>query len=225
MGKVISKIRVLLADDHALFREGLRRILEAEADIECVGVAQNGEEAIRLIEELAPDVAIVDIAMPKVSGIEVAKRIKTTLPKTAILMLSAYKHDGYVIACMRAGVNGYLLKDMSPGELTNAIRVASVGEGVFNLEATSAVLRRAFAIDNRNTPVPTDLHRRELEILKMLARGMTNRQIASELALSVHTVRTHLGNVFKKLGVSSRTEALACAAKHGWVEFEALESQ
>lgn len=220
----MSKIRVVIADDHTLFREGLRRILEAEDDIECLAVAQNGEEAISLIEKLTPDVAIVDIAMPKVSGIEVAKRIKATLPKTAILMLSAYKHDGYVIACMRAGVNGYLLKDMSPSELINAIRVTSVGEGVFNLEATSVVLRRAFAVDSINATVLTDLHPRELEILKMLARGMTNRQIASELSLSVHTVRTHLGNVFKKLGVSSRTEALACAAKHGWVEFESLES-
>jgi NarL family two-component system response regulator LiaR len=222
-GGSVCKTKILLADDHMLFREGLRRILEGEEDMDCVGVACDGEEALKLAQKLVPHVALIDIAMPKLSGIEVAKKIKATLPQIAVLILSAYKHDGYVIACMQAGVNGYLLKDMSPRELINAIRMVRAGEGIFSLEATSTILKRAFVADGKKTSVSAGLHNRELEVLRFLAKGMSNKQIANELCLSVHTVRTHLGNIFKKLGVSSRTEALSYAVKQGWLNLDGLE--
>ena len=147
---IMKKISIVVADDHTLFREGLRRLLNHEKDLECVALAQDGEEAVALTKQLMPDVVLIDIAMPKVDGIEAAKQIKSACPTTAVLILSAYKHDRYVYTCMRAGVDGYLLKNMPPDELTNAVRLVHAGQAVFNLEATSGVLSRLFDIKDKD---------------------------------------------------------------------------
>jgi DNA-binding NarL/FixJ family response regulator len=217
----MKKISVVVADDHALFREGLRQLLNREEDLECVAVAQDGEEAITLTKQYMPDVVLIDISMPKVDGIEAAKQIKSACPTTAVLILSAYKHDRYVYTCMQAGVDGYLLKNMPPAELTNAIRLVHAGQAVFNLEATSGVLSRLF--DKAKEKVGADeLHSRELEVLKLAARGMVNKDIASQLCISEHTVRSHFANIFRKLGAETRTEAVSLAFKKGLIAVDDL---
>ena len=217
---VVKKIKILVADDHKLFRDGLASLLERSGDIECVALAQDGEEAVTLTRELAPDVVLIDVAMPKLDGIETAKLIKSARPRTAVLMLSAYKDDSYVFACMQAGVNGYLLKNMPPDALINAIRTAHAGETVFSHEATSGLLSKLLTAADKTTVGPGGLHSRELQILSLAARGMTNKQISAQLCLSPNTVRTHFANIFKKLGASSRTEAVAYAIKEGLIKAE-----
>jgi len=221
----MEKISVVVADDHALFREGLRRLLDHEEDIECVAVAQDGEEVVALTKQHVPDVVLIDIAMPKVDGIEAAKQIKSACPTTAVLMLSAYKHDRYVYACMRAGVDGYLLKNMAPGELANAIRLVHAGEAVFNLEATSNVLCRLFHIRDKQGVGADGLRSRELEVLKLATKGMNNKDIASQLCISEHTVRSHFGNIFRKLGTETRTEAVSLAFKKGLITVDDLVAE
>lgn len=221
----MDKIRILLVDDHVLFREGLRELLEHEEDLECVAIAGNGAEAIKLARELLPDVALIDIAMPEMDGIELAEQVRLACPTTAILMLSAYKHDNYVRASMRVGVDGYLLKTTPPRELINAIRFVHTGGNVFKLGDTREVMRRVFTAGDKEQLGSNELQNRELEILKLAARGMSNKMIGSELCLSTHTVRTHLGNIFRKLGVESRTEAMSHALKQGLLTVADLSSE
>ena len=216
----MKKISILLADDHMLFREGLKRLLDHEEDLECVAVAQDGEEAVALTKQHRPDVVLIDIAMPKVDGIEAAKQIKSACPKTAVLILSAYKHDRYVYTCMKARVDGYLLKNMAPRELTNAIRLVHAGEAVFSLEATSGVLDRLFDVKDKEKAGVDDLCSRELEVLELAAQGMINKDIASQLCISEHTVRSHLANIFRKLGAETRTEAVSLAFKKGLINMD-----
>lgn len=209
----MKKVRVLVADDNTLLRESLCRLLENEEDFECVGVASDGEKAVELVKELAPDVALIDISMPQMDGIEAARHIKTECPDVAILMLTIYRYDHYVIGSLEAGADGYILKDVHPDELINAIRTAHAGSGVFNLKA---VLRRLASASKRGDEV--GIHRlggRELEVLKSVARGHTNRSIATKLVISEHTVASRLINIFSKLGVTSRTEAVLRALKQG----------
>lgn len=221
----MAKIRILLVDDHVLFREGLRELLEHEEDLECVAIAQNGAEAIKFAGEFSPDVALIDIAMPGIDGIEVAEQVRLACPTTAILMLSAYKHNNYIRACMRVGVDGYLLKTTPPAELINAIRIAHKGGSVFSLGDTRDVMHRVFTAIDKEKLGSNGLQSRELEILKLVAKGMSNQIIASELCLSTHTVRTHLGNIFRKLEVKSRTEAVSYALKQGLITLADLASR
>jgi NarL family two-component system response regulator LiaR len=216
----MEKISILLADDHMLFREGLRRLLDHEEDLECVAVAQDGEEAVALTKQHRPDVVLIDIAMPKVDGIEAARQIKSACPKTAVLILSAYKHDRYVYTCMQARVDGYLLKNMAPRELTNAIRLVHAGEAVFSFEATSGILNKLFDVKDKEKAGAGALRSRELEVLKLAAQGMINKDIASQLCISEHTVRTHFANIFRKLGAETRAEAVSLAFKKGLITVE-----
>jgi NarL family two-component system response regulator LiaR len=221
----VDKIKVLLADDHILFGEGMRRLLMTEADIECVAIAADGEEAVRLTKELHPDVVLIDIAMPKMDGIEAARQIKSACPQTAVVIISAYKYDHYVLACMQAGVNGYLLKNTPHSDMVNAIRMVRSGEGVFSLEATGKVLRR-LASDKGNLETGFGgLHKRELQVLKLAAAGLGNKEIARELGISENTVATHFVNIFRKLGVESRTEAALYAFREGWLKVEDIASR
>jgi NarL family two-component system response regulator LiaR len=214
---MMKKIRVLVVDDHPTFREGLCRLLKNDKEVDCIRVAGDGEEAIKLTRELLPDVVLIDIAMPKMDGIQAAKQIKAVCPATAVIVLSAYAYDYYVLACIEAGVNGYLLKSIPHIELLNAIRMVYAGNIVFNLEASGGVLRLLTTGRDKGQEAVTSakLHSRELQVLSLAATGITNKQIAHELGITSNTVGTHFINIFRKLGVESRTQAILYALKEG----------
>ena len=218
----MGKIKILIADDHAVVREGTRQILEQEADLDVVAEAADGEEAIRLASKSKPDVAIMDIAMPKVDGIEATKRIKALHPDIAVLVLTAYDDDQFVFGLLEAGAAGYLLKSVRGRELIDAVRRIYAGESVLH----PAIARKVL---NRFVPAPDKLVRqkpsevlsdREMQVLKLAAKGLSNQDIANELCLSLRTVQAHLSHIFNKLLVSSRTEAVVRALKEGWVTLE-----
>jgi NarL family two-component system response regulator LiaR len=223
----MDKIRILIADDHTLVREGTRERLEREEDFEVVGEAADGEEAVRLAQQLKPNVAIIDIAMPNLNGIEATKQIKTNQPTTSVLVLSAYDNDQYIYAVLEAGANGYLLKNVRGAQLVDAIRDVSAGEVVLDPHVARKVVQWFSSMSHGKSVVeglPDHFSERELEVLRLAARGMSNKEIASELALSVRTVQSHLGNIFDKLGVSSRTEAVLRALKEGWISLDHVAS-
>jgi DNA-binding NarL/FixJ family response regulator len=219
----MQKIRILIADDHTLVREGTRERLEREEDFEVVGEAADGEEAVELARQLKPNVAIIDIAMPNLNGIEATKQIKANQPATSILVLSAYDNDQYIYAVLEAGASGYLLKNVRGAQLVDAIRDVSAGEVVLDPHVARKVVQWFSTMSHGKSVVeglPDHVSERELEVLKLAAKGMSNKEIASELALSVRTVQSHLGNIFDKLGVSSRTEAVLRALNEGWISLD-----
>jgi NarL family two-component system response regulator LiaR len=218
----LKKIKILIADDHAFVREGTRRILELEQDLEVVAEAGNGEEAVALASDLKPDVAIIDVAMPKLDGIEATRRIKALCPAVAVLVLSAYDDDQFVFGLLEAGAAGYLLKSVRGHEIVDAIRAVDAGESVLHPSVARKVLNRFASVSNRaQRKKPLELlTEREMEVLKLVTRGLSNKDIADGLSLSVRTVQGHLANIFNKLRVSSRTEAVVHALKEGWVTLD-----
>jgi len=217
----MHKIKVLIADDHAIVREGTRRVLESERDIEVVGEAGDGQEAVSQATRLQPDVAIIDIAMPKLNGIEATRQIKARLPATAVLILTAYDNEQYIFSLLEAGAAGYLLKNVRGSELVEAIRSVYNGESVLHPVIARKVLRR-FVPSTREDKRGTAelLSQRELEVLKLAAKGMSNKEVAENLYLSVRTVQAHLANIFGKLQVGSRTEAILHGLREGWFSLE-----
>ncbi len=218
----MEKIRVLVADDHPAFREGLCRLLEDEEDFEIVAMSADGEEAIRMAKEFVPDVAIIDVAMPVVNGIEATRQIRAACPATSILMVSAYGYESYMLAALREGAAGYVLKDAPLRELVNAVRSVHVGEAAFDLKTLRKILRRLADEKGEERTGLEVLHSRELEVLKLAARAMSNKEIAAELVISERTVQTHMFNIFRKLGVGSRMEAVLRAIKEGWLGHDDL---
>lgn len=219
-----TPITVLLADDHALVREGTRRLLEAEQDIRVVAEAGDGISAVREAERTRPDVAIVDVAMPEISGIEATRRIKALLPNVAVLALTAYDDDQYVLALLDAGAAGFMLKDARGQELVDAVRAVHRGEAVLQPRVAARALRRAVARTTAAVSTPPPLSDREMDVLREAARGLPNKDIARRLNLSVRTVHTHLSNIFTKLSVGSRTEAVLLALRRGWVTLNETEA-
>ena len=218
-------IKVLIADDHALFREGTRNLINQEKDMKVIGEASDGEEAVKLVTELNPHVILMDIAMPVVNGIEATKQIKAKFPKATVLILTAYDNDQYIVALLEAGAAGYLLKDVSGRNLTNAIRAVFAGEAILH----PSIARKVFSHFGNTTSlqpeepaVTSDLSEREMEILKMAARGMSNQDIATHLYLSRRTIQSHLANIFRKMDVGSRTEAVLQALRKGWLGLDDL---
>lgn len=219
----MEKVRILIADDHPVFRDGIIRLLNEEADMEVVGQASNGNEAVSQAAKLKPDVIVMDITMPELNGIEAAKKIKADRPTTAILMLSAFDYDSYILTALRAGVAGFLSKGARSSELISAIRGVAVGEPVLDQAVAYRILNRMVASGETGPGAKlTELHDRELEVLRFAAKGMTNKAIAHELFISERTVQTHFLNIFRKLNVGSRTEAVLRALKQGWITLDDL---
>ena len=218
----MSTIKILIADDHAVVREGTRQILEHEADLKVVAEAGDGEEAVRLAGSFKPDVAIIDIAMPKLDGIEATKQIKALYPTIAVLILTAYDDDQFVFSLLEAGAAGYLLKSVRGRELVDAVRAVYAGESVLHPSIARKVLNRFVPVAGKPLKQePSEvLTEREIEVLRLATRGLSNQEIANELYLSLRTVQTHLSHIFNKLQVSSRTEAVVRALKEGWVSLE-----
>lgn len=218
----MKKITILLVEDHVVVRESIRQFLEREEKLEVVGEAGDGEEAVKMASKLKPDVIIMDISMPKLNGIEATKRIKALLPSTAILILTAYDYEQYIFPLLEAGAAGYLLKDVSSRELISAIETVYRGEAVLHPAVARKVMQRLSKVEPTGERASDLLSERELAILKMAAKGMSNSDIAEELHLSARTVESHLGSIFNKLGVGSRTEAVIKAMKKGWFTLEEL---
>jgi len=218
----MGKIKVLLAEDHVIVREGTREFVQREPDMEVVGEAGDGEEAVKLATKLKPDVVVMDIAMPKLNGIEATKQIKALLPSTAVLILTAYDYDQYIFALLEAGAAGYLLKGVQVREVIDAIRAVYAGESVLHPVVARRVIDRMVSPTRNETQVAEPLSEREMEVLKLAATGVSNKEIARQLFLSPRTVQVHLGNIFNKLGVASRTEAILYGLKRGWFSLEDL---
>jgi DNA-binding NarL/FixJ family response regulator len=214
-------IRVLLADDHVLVRQGIRQFLEDEGNIEVVAEADDGAQALRLIEQHQPDIAVLDIRMPEMTGIEATRRIKARFPQVRVLILTAYDDDPYVFALLQAGADGYVLKTASADELVRAVRTVYEGQSALSPEITSKVVRQmasgkpAGAVEQVES-----LTERELDVLRLAAQGKTNRAIGSELEISHRTVQGHLASIYGKLGANSRTEAVTEALRRGWIVIE-----
>ena len=215
----LGSIRVLLADDHALFRQGVRRLLDTAGDIEVVGEAESGEQTVRQVEELAPDIVLLDVAMPGQSGIEAARLIKSASPRTGIIMLTVHADEEFLFQAIKSGAMGYLLKDCTPEELIRAIRVVFGGEGLLAPTLAAKVMRE-FARTRESQEVAAvqlPLTEREIEILQHVAGGLANKEIAHRLSISERTVKNHLSNIMEKLHVNSRTQAAIYALRSGLV--------
>ena len=216
-----EKIKVLIADDHPTFRDGLCRLLEGEGDFECVGQAGDGQEAVDMTKKLGPDVVLIDINMPRLRGAEAAKEIKKNCPKVAIIMLSAFDYEAYIVTSLQAGARGYLLKSTSLEKLTSSIRLVYRGESVLDIKATDKLVHhlqpRTNGNNNNNSTQFQRLYPREIQVLKLAAKGKGNKEIADILSISERTVQTHLVNIFKKLGATSRTQAVLTALREGWI--------
>jgi NarL family two-component system response regulator LiaR len=214
----MDKVRVLLVDDHVVLRQGTRQLLEHERDMEVVGEAGDGEEAVQLARDLKPDVIVMDVALPKLSGIEATKRIKEHMPSAMVLVLTGYDYDEYIFSLLEAGAAGYLLKDVSGDDLINAIRAVYSGEPVLHPAVISKLMARFTSQDARPAPSQTEavLSEREMEVLRLAAKGMSNKDLGEALCISVRTVQAHMRSIFNKLGVGSRSEAVILGLRKGW---------
>ena len=210
-----GQVRVVIADDHTLLREGTSRILETQPDIVVVGQAADGASAVEATLRLQPDVALLDVRMPVLNGIDATHRIREQAPNVAVLVLSAYADDEYVSAVIRAGASGYLLKTVRAGELIEAVRRVHMGEVVLH-PAVAGKLARLFVRKTDAVPDEHPLTSREMDILRLVCQGRLNKEIAGELSLSVRTVEGHLNAILGKLAVRSRTEAAMHALSRGW---------
>jgi len=209
-------IRLLLVDDHPVVRKGTRDLLDTEHDFQVVGEAASGEEAILKARELVPDVILMDVSMPGMNGIEATRQIKAERPAQNVLVLTSYDDDAYIFALLEAGAAGYLLKNASEAELLGAVRAVAAGESALHPSVARKVLERFSITSTSSAPLDT-LSPRELEVLRIAATGRTNKEIARDLDISPRTVQVHLANIFSKLGVGSRTEAVLIGIKRGWV--------
>ena len=209
-------IRLLLVDDHPVVRKGTRELLDTEHDFQVVGEAASGEEAVLKARELVPDVILMDVSMPGMNGIEATKQIKAERPAQNVLVLTSYDDDAYIFALLEAGAAGYLLKNASEAELLGAVRAVAAGESALHPSVARKVLERFSTTSTSSAPLDT-ISPRELEVLRVAATGRTNKEIARDLDISPRTVQVHLANIFSKLGVGSRTEAVLIGIKRGWV--------
>jgi NarL family two-component system response regulator LiaR len=210
-----TKIRILLADDHKLVREGIRQLVEGAGDLRVIAEAGDGKEAEALIQSQKPDVAVLDIQMPKASGIEVTRWVRANHPDVGVLILTAYDDDPYVMAVLQAGANGYLLKTAAVEELVQAVRDVNDGKSALSQTITQKVIDN---LSKRNDPGNVEfLTDREMDVLRLAAKGFTNKAIGVQLGISDRTVQGHLAHIFDKIQASSRTEAVMRAVSLGWI--------
>ena len=215
----MNKLRILLADDHDMVREGIKMLINAQPDMEVVGEAATGEIAVSKISKLAPDVIVMDISMPELNGLKATMKIKREFPAVKILTLSRHSDDGYLQQLLKAGTNGYILKQSAPEELINAIRV--VGGGGNYIDPTlmekvmSGYVRQSTALKNTSK---VELSDRETQIVRLIAWGYSNKEIAARLQISIKTVEAHKANSMRKLGISSRIDIVRFASLQGWLE-------
>ena len=215
MSKVKDKIRVILADDHHMVRAGIRELLQGAGDLQVIAEAGDGEEAQSLIQKHKPDVAVLDIQMPKASGIEVTRWVRANLPEVGVLILTAYDDDPYVMAVLQAGANGYVLKTAKPHELIQAVRDVNEGRSALDPAITRKLMTNLFKRPQDTAVEP--LTDREHDVLRLAAKGYTNKAIGVQLAISDRTVQGHLAHIFAKLQATSRTEAVMRAVSLGWI--------
>ncbi len=215
----MDKIRVLLADDHTVLRQGIAQALELQGDMTVVAQASNGVEAVRLVEQHRPDVALLDINMPELDGVQATRQITAKWPKTGVIILTMYRRDEYIFEAIKAGANGYLLKEVELSELVRAVRAVAQGEAVID----AAIAGRVMA-ELRTEAAPAkpaseeELAERDIDILRLLAQGHPNQEIANQLFISEKTVRNRLSLIFRRLHLKNRTEAALYAMRHGLVD-------
>jgi DNA-binding NarL/FixJ family response regulator len=221
----MGKIKLLLVEDHVVVREGTRQLLENERDMEVIGEAGDGEEAVRLAKQLKPDVIIMDVSMPKLSGLEATKQIKEMSPSSIVLILTGYDYDEYIFSLLESGAAGYLLKDVTGDELIQAVRRVYAGEQALHPVVVRKLVDR---FKSQAANPPDEIHplsilsEREMEVLKAAAKGNGNKEIADELFISIRTVQAHMRSIFNKLGVGSRSEAIIYGLRRGWFKLEDL---
>ncbi len=222
----MEKLHIMLVDDHILFRQGVRHALESEPDFEIVGEAADGGEAIQLARMLSPDIILMDVNMPVVDGLEVTRRLRMNLPRTAVIVLSAYDDDEQLFQSIKVGASAYFPKDVHPDDLAAGIRRVGKGEYIINdsllrrplLAARVLQQFRQMASSSEVEPFFAPLSPREMEILECIAKGSSNKEIARELKNSDQTVKNHITSILRKLNVNDRTEAAVYALRHGWIK-------
>ena len=210
-------ITVLLVDDHAMVRQGVRAFLETQNDIAVVAEAGSGEEAVRLATEHAPDVALVDLIMPGMDGVEATRRLTARSPRTNVVVLTSYHDDEHVFPAIRAGALSYILKEVGPDELADAVRKAAVGEAVLHPQVAARVVRELHGARRDEPNAFHDLSERELEVLKLIAEGLSNAEISNRLFISEKTTKSHVSNILSKLHLADRTQAAVYAWREGVV--------
>lgn len=215
LNKSKTKIRILLADDHHIVRAGVRQLLESAKDLEVIAEAGDGEEAQTLIQKYKPNVAVLDIQMPKASGIEVTRWVRAHLPEVGVLILTAYDDDPYVMAVLQAGANGYVLKTAHADDLIQAVRDVNEGKSALDPAITRKLMTNLFKGTEKKVVEP--LTDRELDVLRLAAKGFTNKAIGVQLSISDRTVQGHLAHIFAKLQANSRTEAVMRAVSLGLI--------
>ena len=213
----MDTISVLIADDHPVVRQGLRTFLELQEGIDVAGEAADGTEAVALVERLLPDVVLMDLVMPGLDGIEAARRIRDASPSTKVIVLTSYVEDENIFPAIKAGAAGYLLKDVEPQELADGIRRVHRGEALLHPKVAARVMREVTEGPKPDQQVLTE---RELEVLRLIAKGLPNKAIAQELVLSEKTVKTHVSNILAKLHLADRTQAALYAVRKRLVELE-----
>ncbi len=223
---IMAKTSIMLVDDHPLFRQGLRRVLEAEEDLEVIMEVSDGEESLRLAKQLAPNVVLMDINLPRMNGLQVTRELKQAVPEIAIIILTAYHDDEQIFHSVRAGAAAYFPKDVTPRRLVEAIRQVSKGnyvvdDEVLNKPEVATWLLQQFDkvayVDGMPNDMFAPLSPREMEILQHIARGQSNKEVAYELGISRQTVKNHMTSILRKLAVNDRTQAALYAVRRGWI--------
>jgi DNA-binding NarL/FixJ family response regulator len=214
----MDTVDILIVDDHTLFRTGIRKMLEAEADMRVVGEAATGQEALEQARELVPEVILMDIRMPDLDGVKAARVLHREMPHVGIIFVTMFEDDEFIFQGLQAGGRGYILKDADPDTVLRAIRAVAHGESLLGPTIAQKVMRQFSALPGKQTPLVDDLTPRELEVLTLIAEGLSNKEIAQELVISEKTVKNHINNIFSKLHVSDRSQAMLYAIRQGLVE-------
>jgi two-component system, NarL family, response regulator LiaR len=211
-------ISVLIIDDHQLVREGVRTFLEKQGDITVVGEAASGQDGLRLVAELVPDVVLMDLVMPEMDGVETTRRLKQASPGTQVIVLTSFDDDDHILPAIRAGALSYIMKDVSTAQLADAVRKAAAGEVVMTPHVAARVMQELRQGPRTSTPFASELSEREAEVLRLIADGRSNTDIAERLVISEHTVKRHVSNILSKLHLEDRTQAAVYAWRSGLVE-------